>query len=254
MDSLFTDINSPLPNSCSEVKERCPQCKSGVYQIALDPNNVSFVYCTLENSTYCNITGPWTKLTSWKLSTIDLRCPSGLQLFVNETVYACGIPEGSSSGCHSLPLFSSPVPYTMVCGKMKGYQKGSDDAFHFQNPTINDPYVDGVSITRGTPRQHVWTYVIGVQENVDNTLNQCPCNSGISESPPSFVASDYFCESGCPAYADGDTFHAADPLWDGEGCGTLEADCCAAPGLPWFHKILDAPTTDYIEMRLCISA
>ena len=47
------------------------------------------------------------------------------------------------------------------------------------------------------------------------------------------------------------TFHAADPLWDGEGCGALEAECCAAPGLPWFHKVLDAPTTDYIEMRVC---
>ena len=44
----------------------------------------------------------------------------------------------------------------------------------------------------------------------------------------------------------------ADLLWDGEGCGTLEAVCCAAPGLPWFHKVLDAPITDNIEMRLCI--
>ena len=73
-----------------------------------------------------------------------------------------------------------------------------------------------------------------------------------AQSPPSFVGSDYFCESGCPAYFDGTTFHAADPLWDGEGCGTLEAECCAAPGLPWFHKVFNAPTTDDIEMRVCI--
>ena len=48
------------------------------------------------------------------------------------------------------------------------------------------------------------------------------------------------------------TICVADPLWDGEGCGSLEAECCATPGLPLFHQILDAPTTDYIEMRLCI--
>ena len=35
-------------------------------------------------------------------------------------------------------------------------------------------------------------------------------------------------------------------------CGAVETEYCAAPGLPWFHKVLDAPTTDYIEMRVCI--
>ena len=254
VDLLFMDINSPLFSSCSEVKERCPQCTSGVYEIARDSNNVSFVYCVLENSTYCNVTGPWTKLASWNLSEPGLSCPSGFQIYFNQTVSACGLLNGSS-GCQSLPFFFSPVPYTMVCGRMTGYQKGSTDAFNFENPTINDPYVDGVSITRGTLRQHIWTYASGWQENIAfSSPHQCPCyNNGISESPPVFVAGDYFCESGCPAYSDSSTFHAADPLWNGEECGALEADCCAVPGLPWFHKVLDSPTTDYIEMRLCIS-
>ena len=118
---------------------------------------------------------------------------------------------------------------------------------------MNGPYVDGVSITQESPRQHIWTYTIGIQESINNfLLNECPCAPGNTKSPPPFVESDYFCESGCPSYLDYTTFHAADPLWDGEGCGALEAECCAAPGLPWFHKVLDAPTTDYIEMRVCI--
>ena len=255
VDSLFAHIDSPLlSSSCSEVKERCPQCKSGVYEIVLDPNNVNFVYCTLENSTYCNVTGPWTKLASWDIAELGSNCSSELQLFVNGTVYACGIPEGSiSHGCLSLPRFLSPVPYTMVCGKMRGYQKGSDDSFGPNYLTINDPYVDGVSITRGTPRQHVWTYAIGVEEKMGTySFNRCPCNTGTLESSLAFVASDYFCESGCPGTFDHTTFHAADPLWDGEGCGGLETVCCSVPGQPWFHKVLDAPTTDYIEIRLCI--
>ena len=32
---------------------------------------------------------------------------------------------------------------------------------------------------------------------------------------------------------------------------SLEGACCAAPGLPWFHKTLDNTTTDYIELRVC---
>ena len=136
---------------------------------------------------------------------------------------------------------------------MRGYQKGSTDAFtNTPGRTINDPYVDGVSITRGSPRQHVWTFAIGIQDSISGlSIDECPCTPGNTKSLPSFVGNDYFCESGCPAYFDFTTFHAADPQWEGQGCGALEAECCAAPGLPWFHKVLDAPTTDFIEMRVC---
>ena len=44
----------------------------------------------------------------------------------------------------------------------------------------------------------------------------------------------------------------ADPLWDGKKCGSLEAPCCTAPGLPWFHRDYGTnTTTDYIELRVC---
>ena len=62
-----------------------------------------------------------------------------------------------------------------------------------------------------------------------------------------------FCESGNHA-SDGSydsVPYTSDPLWDGKGCGSLESTCCAAPGLPWFHKTLDNATTDYIELRVC---
>ena len=161
VDSLFTHIDSPLVSSCLDVKERCPECESGVYEIGTDANNVNFVYCALENSTYCSVTGPWVKLASWNISETGSSCPSGLELFVNGTVSACGIQEGTPASCLSLPLFSSPVQYTQVCGRVRGYQKGSTDAFYGpQGPSIDGPYVDGVSITRGSPRQHIWTFAI----------------------------------------------------------------------------------------------
>ena len=37
-------------------------------------------------------------------------------------------------------------------------------------------------------------------------------------------------------------------------CGmysSLEGACCTAPGLPWFHKVLNITTTDYLELRVC---
>ena len=54
-----------------------------------------------------------------------------------------------------------------------------------------------------------------------------------------------------PGTGRGTTFHYSDPLWDGEQCGLIEKECCNAPGIPWFHKPLQQPTTDYIELRVC---
>ena len=45
-------------------------------------------------------------------------------------------------------------------------------------------------------------------------------------------------------------FYTSDPLWDGKDCSS-EGDCCTAPGLPWFHKVLNTTTTDYLELRVC---
>ena len=70
---------------------------------------------------------------------------------------------------------------------------------------------------------------------------------------PSFIGNDYFCESGCPGHWQTRVFYTnpRDPLWDDKQCGLIEKACCLAPGLPWFHKTLNSPTNDYIEMRVC---
>ena len=79
---------------------------------------------------------------------------------------------------------------------MRGYQFGSPDAFAdcLVPCTIENPYVDGISITHGaSPRVHIWTCAAGLHEyNIER--HNCPCNGG--PSPPSFVGSDYYCESG----------------------------------------------------------
>ena len=117
---------------------------------------------------------------------------------------------------------------------------------------IDSYYVDGVSITRGSPRQHVWTLMAGISESSSAT-NACPCNTGNTVSVKSFIGNNYFCESGSPSYPS-NTLNTSDPLWDGQGCGSLESPCCNVPGIPWFHRDYGSnTTTDYIELRVCAS-
>ncbi|XP_019862364.1 PREDICTED: uncharacterized protein LOC109590981 [Amphimedon queenslandica] len=76
---------------------------------------------------------------------------------------------------------------------------------------------------------------------------------GRATSILSFIGNDYFCESGNPATSDTwqSILYGTDPLWDGEGCGSLEGNCCNATGIPWFNKVLGTTTTDYLELRVC---
>ena len=116
---------------------------------------------------------------------------------------------------------------------------------------INSSYVDGVSLTHGSPRKHIWTFAASAYKNLVSAYNS-PCSPGSTQILPAFVGNDYFCESGCP----GSLLQVlyTNPLWDGEGCGSLETVCCQAAGLPWFHKRLSAPTSDNIEMRICANS
>ena len=52
---------------------------------------------------------------------------------------------------------------------------------------------------------------------------------------------------------DWNRFHPEDPLWDGMGCGP-SSTCCSLNNPPWFLKRLSSPTTDDIEMRVCVGS
>jgi len=138
-----------------------------------------------------------------------------------------------------------------------GYGYYNVDGFgQYAGPqTIEGPYVDGVSLTHGSPgaRQHIWSFAAGLLEtrNPIYPTYSCPCLGGTT---PSFVGNDYFCESGNPGPTWTNILYASDPLWDGQGCGS--PPCCelsSPPGVtaPWFCKQLPQATTDDIEVRIC---
>ena len=119
---------------------------------------------------------------------------------------------------------------------------------------IDDPYVDGLSITYGnTPRKHLWTYTAGHAESGRSHSGACPCSAATGTfsgaQPPSFVGDHFYCESG-NIDAEEDQWYPDDPLWDGEGCPTGNT-CCDPPNLPWFNRVIHPSTTADIELRLC---
>ena len=159
--------------------------------------------------------------------------------------------QGNFNGCRSNIFQTNGISYSQICGKVIGYQKGTPNAFNTNNNDINGVYLDGVSITRGSPRQHVWSYIAGYRSN-DDSSNTCPCNEGATNTVPSFVGEHNYCESGTNRNPKTNSIYTADPLWDGDNCPSVEAPCCTGTGLPWFFRDYgNATITDYIELRVC---
>ena len=187
--------------------------------------------------------GIWHQLVSINMSSANSKCPDGW-VEENEGVRACGRGTVDAS-CESVFLNNDDhqIRYTRVCGRAIAYQHKTTDAFDHRNSdvTIDQNYVDGLSITYGSPRQHLWTFAAAWQ-------GRCPCSSNFA-SPPSFVDNNWYCESGNANSGESGPVYSSDPLWDGENC---EGTCCSnGKSPPWFSVEIPAPTGDYIEARTC---
>ena len=259
-ETTFNTCTTPLPKSCAEIKQRLPKSGSGVYLIATDEKKIRYVYCHMEF--LCGSDEGWTRLAHIDMTDQTEDCPGGLRLYDVKGVRACGRRVNKQGSCDSIKYPSNGVQYNQVCGRARGYQYGTPDAVdpklggvqHHNN--INSYYVDGVSLTRGSSRQHIWTFIAGLKE--DNSHNKgeytCPCQTGSKQAGnvQSFISNDYYCESGSPVKPSGlaAVLYTDDPLWDGYKCRGLESNCCKS-SLPWFHKQLGTTTNDYIEVRVC---
>ena len=247
-------FNSITPVSCKDIKTALPSSPTGYYHV-----NSRNIYCNMGE--LCGSGGGWTRLAYLDMTDSTENCPTGLHLYQSEGVRACGRPVSGGPSCSPpLKFPTNGISYSEVCGRVIGYQYGTPDAVattHVpisEHNDINSYYVDGISITRGSPRQHVWTFMGGYSDTYYQLWN-CPCSITPSsvQQIQSFVGSHYFCESGNHnAGAQSSYLYTADPLWDGQVCGAQEGVCCSASGLPWFHRDYDTnTTTDYLELRAC---
>ena len=201
----------------------------------------------------CGGTGGWRHVVYLNMTDPNTNCPSGWQL-TSHSKRTCGRVSTGRLTCDSVTFPVSGEDYTRVCGRIKGYQYQWTDAFEaYHNghvTTIDGAYVSGVSLTHGSPRQHIWTFAAGRSETYTTLNDSCPCDATINITIPPFVGADYFCESGQNS---GDTpvfFFPDDPLWDGDGC-TANSTCCSFNDPPYFTKQLPSPTTDDIKARIC---
>ena len=185
-------------------------------------------------------------------------CPSGWQL-TGYSKRTCGRVSAGSFTCDSTTFPVSGGEYTRVCGRIKAYQWGRTVAFYSYHvgfrTTIDGAYVDGVSVTHGSPQQHIWTFAAGRSEGNPTGTYVCPCDASRDIRVPPFVGEDYFCESGVnEAWGfsrHSRTFRSTDTLWDGEDC-LPSSTCCSQRNPPYFIKQLPTPTTDDIEARMCL--
>ena len=236
-----------LLDSCAALP---PSSPSGYYWVRASNGSAVSVYCDMTRS--CGgVTGGWMRVAGLDMTNSSHRCPSGLMERIYSGKRTCVRIE-TTGGCSSANNFITPgVEYSHVCGRVIGYQYGTTDAFISSN-TISR-YVDGVSITHGDPRQHIWTFAAASDEVGTAPSSNCPCTNtnraAQATPPPAFVGNDYFCDTGSEERRQL-IFYGDDPLWDGAGCGPLNT-CCSFNTPPWFYKQLPRPTTDNIEMRVC---
>ena len=128
----------------------------------------------------CGGTGGWRRAVYMDMTDPDTSCPSGWNM-TGYSKRSCGRANSSELSCDSVFFPVNGGPYSQVCGRMRVYQKGIVHSFsgfsRSGQTTIDSAYFSGVAVMHGSPRQHVWTFAVGVWENA--TLRHdgiCPCD------------------------------------------------------------------------------
>ena len=191
----------------------------------------------------------WRQVALLDMSDPNQACPDQWRLYNMSTsdTRACGRSDSRSGSCDSVSFSTNGYSYTEVCGRITGYQYASPDGMYLSRHLrdIDSPYVDGVSVTCGSQRQHIWTFYAGVREFAFGCCS--------TYSPADFVGTDYFCDTGNPDNVVWrNTLFTDYPLWDGMAGCPSNSTCCAPHSGPWFHSQLTvAPVEDDIEVRIC---
>ena len=224
-------------SSCKDIAEtRLWSSRSGLHWLTSKSQTPVQAQC--EESIPPSESRGWMKVG---YVTSNSSCPEGLEALTAGGRKLCRKTVGI--GCSSVTFPAHGVSYSKVCGRVYGYQKDTPDGFYRSTRcpgcTIDQPYIDGVSITHGSPRQHIWTLA------ATRRVSKCPCPTGHNfDHFPQYVGDDYYCDVEGTS-----TYNYTDRLWDGSGCLSGAEQCCDRAN--WFCKDLPQPTTDDIEFRVC---
>ena len=179
-------------------------------------------------------------------------CPGGWESFVGSNgVNYCTVPDMGTPRRASW-IIPKSCSYSEVNGYLLADQQGNCDAFLGGDATIDDAFVDGVSITYGGsdgpgPRMHLFTYAIGREELPRQ--ESCQCHGSTSQEPPEFVGWDFMCDSGMRQYTVEATRIGDRVVWTGSGCGE-GSSCCHRAGAPWFYRSLTWAVKRQLELTI----
>ena len=250
--------------SCMRIAEETPYARSGEYWIRSCSGSAVRVYCEMDGSRCCSNLGTNSSAPGWmRVANLDMTnpshvCPAGMFLGADTRKRLCR--RRVAAGCISIFFPTYHLPYSKVCGRVIAYQEGTADAFlQYYNDntlTIDDDFLDGVTISVGYPRTHIWSFAAAHTEGGAgaDSISSCPCartDTPSSAVVPPFVENEYFCESGTQNRgAEYNVLYLDDPLWDGEGCPDNSA-CCQLNNPPWFCRDLGQQFRNDLEVRLC---
>ena len=201
----------------------------------------------------------WRQVAFINMTDPNQNCPQGLSL-TGYSIRSCGRSATGLGVCSSVVFPVNGSSYSQVCGRVTAYRWGLNYAFygyHDRRETIEGYYVDGLSLTHGSPRTHIWSFTGGTFSGTSSrdayANERCPCDPGNTYGSPPFVGNDYFCES----VATVDNWNANrgqlfpdNALWDGQD---LLNACYGLNDPPWFNKSLPETTSNDIDLRLCFT-
>ena len=248
-------LQSSPGKSCADIYQinKASRGVSGLYWINTT-SGLHQVNCDMELECSGH-KGGWTTIFKLDTSKGDSCPPGWIRLTTpGDLPKVVCRSANDASGCYSAIFATYNITFNKICGKAEGYQKGSSDGFHStkaDTKSINDHYVEGLSITLGNPRKHVWTYAVGGSDDHNYPNSNCPCAAIPGPDPPAFVGDHYYCESGNTGTFANNVFYTSDMLWDGYGCFHANNNCCTNPDMPWFFRQFSRSMQDYLEVRIC---
>ena len=216
VSTIFGQLRGYPAPSCQAIHKLHPSFKSGYYWVTSSTGSSIRVYCDMTKS--CNnFTGGLTRVAVLNDETRPSICTGDFTIYQNTRCIRCSAEPGCSH--ITFPLMN--MSYSHICGTVESSFFGTPDGFignsRNTNTTINDNYVDGISLTYGKEpsRTHIWTFIADHQS--------CPPNN-----IPDYVGNNNTC------------------LQHDTSCLSSPKSCS-----PSFFRKLEQPVTEDIEMRLC---
>ena len=172
--------------SCVDIYNNYPETgnEDGYYPIIND--QLQWTFCNMTDIADGNVCagfgGNWRRIALINISAGD-DCPTAWNKSSYNGVSFCRFPN-EHGGCFGALFPTNGVSYQHFCGRARAYRKGSPDGFNSQF-SFNSVYVEGLSITHGNPRQHIWTYAA---DSLEYSCCNCHCSVGGQSKPvPSYM-------------------------------------------------------------------